>query len=455
MAFVLGSTAIVAFGIGCGWSSPYTPYLLSSSSTIRATSDEVSWCAVAPLGGCLLGALLCSKMMDMLGRKWTLLFLSPLSFFGFLGMAFIRHIWYLSAMRFLIGIGGGADFTILPLYIAETVDPDLREFLTSIVYCLFIVGTILINAIGPFVDIYTSSIICSVVPAIHFITFLFMPESPYHYVKVGKHNLAEKSLTFFKSSQKVQEELKRLQDSIEEENKMSSKSKFTDLFTIPSNRRACYISLILMLSNRVSGKTPISLFTASIFEESGGTLSPTVLVLIYYTVEFFVIVFTISVITKIFGRRPLMILSCAGCSLSNLALAIYFYLQYCDYSSLNSLTWLPITSLVSYIISFGVGLSYGPMSYLGEIFPMNVKANASSIGVLFIDIMGIFFGQFFHITFKNFGIHVPFFCFSIFSGICTILIFKMVPETRGKTLEDIQILLRKKSAPSLEKNNTK
>lgn len=183
---------MLALGVNAAWSSPYVPHLLSNSSSIPTTPSEASWCGVAPLGGFFIGSFVGASMVDYFGRKKSLLFLAPVTFICFVGMAFANHVWYLTVLRLIIGITDAAIFTILPLYVGEIVEPESREFLSAAAYFLFIAGTLIINIIGPIFDIYTSSLITATLPVAHFLTFLFMPESPYYYVKIGNYKAAEK-----------------------------------------------------------------------------------------------------------------------------------------------------------------------------------------------------------------------------------------------------------------------
>lgn len=327
------------------------------------------------------------------------------------------------------------------MYIGEVADPEIREFLSSSTYYLLIIGTLFINIIGPFLDIFASSLIVAILPATHFLIFLFMPESPYHYVKSGKYKEAENSLQVLNGFHDVNEELNSLRDIIEMEDEVSTNPKFSDLFTIPSNRKACFIYFILMFVNTASGKTAIMLYTTTIFEESGSTINPTLSVIIYTLVELIVVIIVTLFVADKFGKRPLMIISSTGCSISIFVLAVYLYLKHCESYLIAYLNWVPIISLVIYNIIFSFGIGFGHLTYLSEIFPMNVKANATCMSQLVYIGFGVIFAQFFQITHLSFGLYVPFFCFALFCGLGVIFIYKFVPETKGKTLEEIQTLL--------------
>lgn len=429
-------------GITSAWSSPYIPYLLSNSSSIPTTNTEASWCALAPTVGSLIGSFFATTLVDRVGRKKLLLLFAPITFSCLVGIAFAKHIWYITALRLIIGTTDSLAFTVLPMYIGEIVDPEIRESMSSAPYYILIVGTLLINCTGPFLDIFTSSLMASCFPAIHFFIFLLMPESPYHYVKIGKYKEAENSLKVLSGFKDVSEKLNNLKNFIQLEDEKTIKPKLTDLFSIASNRKACLICFILLFVNRSSGKAPLVIYTKTIFEESGSTIDANVSTIIFNAVELIVVVFVTIFIANKFGKRPLMIISASGCSFSIFALGTYFCLKHFECSIINYLNWLPITSLVIYNITFSLGIGFGHMIYLSELFPMNVKANATCSVQFLIISFGLVGTVFFQITSENFGIYVPFLCFAITCGIGAIFLYKIVPETKGKTLEEIQKLLR-------------
>ncbi|KAG5887997.1 hypothetical protein JTB14_016621 [Gonioctena quinquepunctata] len=178
------------------------------------TSDEASWCAIAPLIGCLLGALLAANIADRIGRKYTILIMAPVVFGCQIGIGYVRNVWYLSFLRMIIGITEGACYTALPMYLGEIASPDIRGFLSSLITSFFILGMLLVNTLGAFLSIWTSSMISAIIPAIHFLGFLFMPELPYFYIKGKKFEQAERSLRILRGTTIVAEEMEALKGAV-------------------------------------------------------------------------------------------------------------------------------------------------------------------------------------------------------------------------------------------------
>lgn len=425
-------------GINLGWTSPYLPKLMSNSSLIPTTSDEGSWCAVAPLLGSPAGAIIAAFLADKIGRKNTTLVMAPIVCISFVGIAFADSIWTISGIRFIIGATEGGLYTTLPMYIGEISDPKIRGFLTSTIAIFAITGTLFINVIGSIFTIFASSLICAFIPLIHMICFSVMPESPYYYIKKSNFVEAKRSLKILRGTSDVDNEMESLCKAVVRQER-SEKPGLFDLFTVSSNRKACYIFLILCLTNKFSGKNPCLFYTETIFKEAGSSIDANLSVIIYCTVELLAVAITTYFIVDRFGKRLLMITSTAGCAVAVFAISVHFFLINYQFDIVDSLYWLPITALVSYNIFFSIGLSYGPVAVLSEIFPTNVKAKALCIADSFSVMMGVVVSKFFQIAMDEFNtMWIPFFFFSMCSMLGLIFVIKYVPETKGKTLEEIQ-----------------
>ncbi|KAL1505212.1 hypothetical protein ABEB36_004826 [Hypothenemus hampei] len=436
-----GAFSILTSGINLGWTSPFLPGLLSPNSSIPTTNDEGSWCAIAPLLGAPLGALIAALLVDRIGRKKTILLTAPWVSFCFIGIAFSQTIWQITGLRFIIGSVEGALYTALPMYVGEISDPKIREFLTSTIAIAAIAGTLFINIIGSFLNIFQSSLICSLVPLVHLVWFLLVPESPYYFIKKGDFEAAKKSLQMLRAKTDVDDEVDSIAKAVVRQER-SRAAGLLDLFTVRSNRRACLIFVIVCLTNKFSGKNPCMFYTEMIFEEAGsGNLDPTLSVIIYCSVELLAVTITTLFVINRFGKRFLLITSSAGCSLSVLVLATFFFLKDFDFDT-SYIFWLPITALVSYNVMFSIGLSFGMVTVLSELFPTNVKAKALCIADTFSVLMGAIVSKLFQISIDLAGsMAYPFLFFALCCCLGCFLIVRVMPETKGKTLEEIQQLL--------------
>ncbi|XP_023026796.2 facilitated trehalose transporter Tret1 isoform X1 [Leptinotarsa decemlineata] len=440
LASVTGALATMSSGINSSWTSPFITYLTSNSSTIPMTTSEAGWCAVSPALGCLLGPPIAAYLADRIGRKNTVLIMAPVVFFSQLGIGLVRNVWHLALLRLFIGAADGACFTTLPMYVGEISSPDIRGFLSSLICLSFTLGVLLINTIGCFFSIFTCSIICAAVPAVHFLGFIFMPESPYYYIKVGKYNEAKKSLKIFTGLADVDEELKSLSDAVRVQEEIVKNSKFMDLFTIPRIRKATVIFVIIGLALRASAKAPLLSYTKMIFEESGSDISSSLSTIVYCSVEFFVMTITTYFVIDRFGKKIMCVISLSGCGITLFLLGFYFFVKDFHHDISRYLNWLPITTLTAYSVLFNMGLSFTQVCYLSELFPTNVKAKALSFAEISTVLTNAVTVKLFQVMNDGFGtLSGSFFCFSILCMIMLVFVIKYVPETKGMTLEEVQL----------------
>lgn len=273
-----------------------------------------------------------------------------------------------------------------------------------------------------------------------------MPESPYHLIKKQNYEKARESLAIFRGDQNVEAEMTLLCEAVKRQ-ESDKKTKITDLFTVKSNLYAVMIFVILNTTKKYSGNNPLLFYTTSIFQSAGGTFNAQVSVIIFLMLE------AVSAIVGIFlvdqtGRRPIIIISTIGCSISLFFTALYFYFHEQDPLSVVDFGWLPVTALVAYIICYNFGLELASTIFLGELFPTNIKAVALGIADVFSVMNGTICSKLFQVLNENFGMFVPFCCFSACCAVGVIFIIKYVPETKNKTLEEIQMYFIKKTNKS-------
>lgn len=137
------------------------------------------------------------------------------------------------------------------------------------------------------------------------------------------------------------------------------------------------------------------------------------------------------------GRKSLLMISAVGAAFSNAIVATYFNLQY-DHIDTSDIIWLPAVGVIMYIIMYCSGLASIPFTIASELFPTNVKAlgNTTFLGTTNIWAFSVL--ELFLIIAENSGAHVPFWIFTACSLMGALFVFFYIPETKGKTLEQIQ-----------------
>ncbi|KMQ84008.1 sugar transporter erd6-like 6 protein [Lasius niger] len=194
----------------------------------------------------------------------------------------------------------------------------------------------------------------------------------------------------------------------------------------------------------MSGAQAVEQYAELIFNQANSNLEGKYLTMILGAVQ---VVCTIvcMFITDRSGRKSLLIISAIGSACSTAMVAIYFHLQH-DYVDTSNLTWLPAVGVIMYVIMFSVGLSPLPTALIGELFPTNVKALGSMVTVISSGVFSFGVTKLYLVIADNIGIHVPFWIFTACSLAGALFTFIYVPETKGKTLEQIQEMLHGSSS---------
>lgn len=425
-----------------GWSSPMLPRLEQDDSPIKVTEDDEPWLESILLFAGLVGLPITTYLVDRIGRKQSTLAAACTCVVGWTLIAVANHVIYLYIARFMMGIAADIAFISSPMYIAEIAHKSIRGYLSSIIYVMAYLGTVIIYSIGPYVDFYVPSIVAIVFLVIQIFILPFMPDSPYFLMKKGKTEMARNSLKRLRATDDVDQELNDILSFIEDE-KLEKKGKVSDLFTIPSVRKAIIIMTVLNGGQHFVGYTAIGMNVNTIlksanskyFNENAATIIFGSLMLLGSVIA--------SLLVDKFGRKTLLILSTVLTGIALMTIGIYFHLM--DDYDLSSISWLPVIALMSFAITFKLGLGVIPIVLTAELFPVKVKA----YGMACADGIFVIFGSL-SVWIYDFlrkdagGMFMPFYFFTGCSIITCIFVCLFVPETKGKSLEEVQMILKSK-----------
>lgn len=289
--------------------------------------------------------------------------------------------------------------------------------------------------VGFFSDMKNLSMVSGVVPLIFFVVFSFMPESPTYYLQKEKYEAAKSSLQKFRGPRyNVEPELSAQTEAIEETKR--KRISFLTALKSKATVKALVIGYGLMFFQQLSGVNAVIFYASNIFKKAGSTLPPNVDAIIVGGIQVVATLMSTMVVDNI-GRRVLLMASGTAMCLTTFILGIYFYLSEINVD-ISSIQWLPLVSVCIFITLFSFG--YGPIPWMmmGELFAPEVKGVAASSACLFNWIMAFIVTKFYismSLTLHASG------TFWIFSVICAIgigFVYILVPETKGKTLEEIQ-----------------
>lgn len=220
----------------------------------------------------------------------------------------------------------------------------------------------------------------------------------------------------------------------------SSKSdSFMDLFRVRANRNGFFICLALMFFQQFSGINAVIFFAQSIFNAAGSTMDPAISVIVIGVVQVLSTVLA-AVLVERAGRKILLLQSSIIMSLCLISLGTFFHLQKTGHD-VSNIGFIPLVSLVLFIVSFSLG--YGPIPWMmmGELLNADVKSIATSITVLYNWISVFIVTQSFPAMIGAFGNDVTFWSFAVIMMIGTVFGMKYLFETKGKSNAQIMMIL--------------
>ncbi|MFS7975912.1 putative major facilitator, sugar transporter, major facilitator superfamily [Helianthus anomalus] len=264
------------------------------------------------------------------------------------------------------------------------------------------------------------------------IGLFFVPESPRWLAKTGNQKQFWIALRKLRGKNAdISDEADEIQDYIETLEKLP-KTKLWDLFQRRYSR-SVIIGVGLMVCQQFGGINGVCFYTSSIFESAGfpGDLGT----IIYALVQIVVTALNALFLDKA-GRKPLLLVSATGLVLGCLTTALSFYLKTYEIG-LSTVPALAVTGILLYIVSFSAGMGAIPWVIMSEVFPINIKGAAGSLATLvnWFGAWAISFTFNFLLSWSSYG---TFIVYAAINAGAIVFVIKMVPETKGRTLEQIQ-----------------
>ncbi|KAG7201269.1 hypothetical protein KM043_004048 [Ampulex compressa] len=444
-AAAAGNLCIVAAGAMMAWTSPVLP-MLKLNSTMAPDNplvepineDQSSWIGSLVAVGTLFGSFAAGYCGERFGRKRSLLFSAIPFLVGWILIGTATHVEQLYVARLILGFAMAYPFTILPMYVGEIAETSIRGALGSFLQLFITIGLLYSYAIGPFVSYTVLWLLCACLPILFFLSFMTMPESPYYLLGKNDKEAAVASLARLrgKSSAAVQKEADEMQAKVEEAQR--ARASVMDLFTVKANFKALLYTCALVSFQQLTGVNVVLFYMTDIFKSAGTSLDPAISTIIVGVVQMLASCVTPLVVDRL-GRRMLLVLSGVGAAVSCGALGLYYYLKQVEGSSVvDSISWLPVLSLVVFISTYSVGWGPLPWAVMGEMFSSTVKAKASGITVCVCWFLAFLITKYSSAIQINFGNYTSFWFFGICCVVSVLFTILLLPETKGKTLQQIQ-----------------
>ncbi|XP_059632633.1 sugar transporter ERD6-like 16 isoform X2 [Cornus florida] len=383
--------------------------------------------------GAMIGAITSGRIADFLGRKGAMRMSAGFCITGWLAVYFSMGTLPLDIGRFFTGYGIGIFSYVIPIFIAEIAPKNLRGGLTTINQLMIVCGSSFAFLIGTMITWRTLALTGLVPCIVLLVGLFFIPESPRWLAKVGLVKESEIALSRLRGKDAdVSRESAEIQVYIETLQSLP-KARILDLFD-SRHIRSVIIGVGLMVFQQFGGINGIGFYVSETFVAAGlssGKIGTVAIALIQVPITLIG-----AILMDKSGRRPLLMVSATGTFLGCFLTGISFFLK--DQNLF--IRWVPfvaVSGVLIYMASFSIGMGAVPWVIMSEIFPLHVKGAAGSLVVL-VNWLGAWAVSY---TFNFLMSWSPTGTFSIYSGfcaLCVLFVAKIVPETKGKTLEEIQ-----------------
>jgi MFS transporter, SP family, arabinose:H+ symporter len=404
------------------------------SQLFHLDAAGVGWAAGCALIGCIAGCMAAGTVADYLGKKKGLGLCALCFALSSLGMLFATNLHQFVLWRLIGGVGIGAASVISPNYIAEISPTRVRGRCVTLYQLGIVVGILAAVFINMLIErtgneawnISTGwrwMFFAGVVPAILFgLMILPAVESPRWLMKMGRRDQAIEVLTKINGGEAASREAAEIENSLTIE-----EGHISELFT--TFRRPLLLGIMLAGLQQISGITPLFSFLPEIFRTAGTATSDAFFQSVL--VSLVNLVFTLFALWLVdrAGRKTLIL---AGTSLQFISFALVGWLYHIHGSGLAVLIFV-----MSFVAGHAFGNGVACWVIISEIYPTKVRGRGMSIATTALWLVGYSGNQLFPIMQKHLGSDGTFWFFSAGALLTIILVGWLVPETKGRSLEEI------------------
>lgn len=404
------------------------------SQLFRLDAGGIGWAAGCALVGCIAGCMAAGPVADYLGKKKGLGLCALCFALSSVGMLFAANLHHFVLWRLIGGLGIGAASVISPNYIAEIAPTRVRGRCVTLYQLGIVVGILaavfvnmLIQRMGDEVWNITTGwrwmFLAGIVPAILFgLMILPAVESPRWLMKMGRRDQAIDVLTKMNGADAALREAAEIENSLATE-----EGHISELFT--TFRRPLLLGIMLAGLQQISGITPIFSFLPEIFRTAGSATSDAFFQSVLVSlINLLFTLFALWLVDRA-GRKTLIL---AGTGLQFVSLALVGCFYHVHGSGV---------AILLFVMSFVAGHAFGNgvacWVIISEIYPTKVRGRGMSIATTALWLVGYLGNQLFPIMQKQLGSDGTFWVFSAGALLTIALVGWLIPETKGRSLEEI------------------
>ena len=398
------------------------------------------------LAGCMLGALTCGTIADRYGRKPLLIFSAFIFVISSIGTGIFCDFNLFLAARFVGGLAIGIASGLSPMYIAEVAPNEIRGKLVTMNQLTIVIGILAAQIVNWAIAAnhgldwnvahgWRWMFYITAAPAAVFLVLAFIiPESPRYLVMKGKAELARKTFTRIGGEAYAESEIQTIAETVAHEDG-KPQNAMKQLLSRPF-AKVLLLGIIVAFFQQWSGTNVIFNYAQEIFQSAGYDVDNTFINIVVTGIANLVFTFVALFTVEKLGRRALMLLGAGGLA------GIYLILGGCYFFNVSGIVMVVLCVMA--IACYAMTLAPIAWVLISEIFPNSVRAAGVAAATFFLWIGSFTLTLTFPVLNSALGTYGTFW---IYSGICVVALIyfiKYLPETKGKSLEQIEKELIKK-----------
>ncbi|XP_025421472.1 facilitated trehalose transporter Tret1-like [Sipha flava] len=443
-ATIAASMSIFISGMWLGWPSSASDKFMKHETDIDISYAELSWVVCMMDLGNSISPLFAGYLMDKIGRKRTIAVLGPLFIVSWSLPLFVSTAWALYLARLMGGMGKGMSYTVVPVFLGEIADVNIRGALGTVFTVQLSSGVLFEVIVGPHVSYRTLNAVSAVVPVLFAVMFVCVPESPYYLLKKGRREDAGVALRWYRGHREggVDAELRMMETNVRKD--MENRSTFRELFTNRKNFSALMVVVTACVAQRAGGISSLTAYSALILPEPAPIIGKFDYIMVFCIVLVVVNFVGMALVDRV-GRKPLLLVSELSLGVIIALFGLYYYLA-ARGVDVSAYTFWPYACHQMFSVMFGIGIGFIPVVYLGEMFPVNIRSHCSAIASVTLATSSFVSNKMFLLVSNAYGYHIMFWGFAAVNFICAGFAYRYAIETTGKTFLEIQETLERSVA---------
>ncbi|XP_059061344.1 facilitated trehalose transporter Tret1-2 homolog [Achroia grisella] len=440
---ILVNTTLLTYGLQAGWISPMTKVLQSETSSVvdqPITDANLTWIAsIIPITA-VFGVSLYTYLADKFGRRMCVLAVAVPQALCWIIKLVTTSILGLLIARIFAGIAAGGCFCVTPMYVKEISQDNIRGLLVSLMGLNQNLGFLFIYAMGAFLDYYTVLWIVVWLPLVLIVLLIKVPESPAYLVKLGKYEAAASTIAMLRGWKSDDKEVVHEIECLKNEDiyfKSLPDISFVSILKNKAWRKGLLIIMMVITCQAFNGSFAIVTYASTILMTSGVTISPEVQTISIPAVMIFGSAISIVCVERM-GRKVMLSSAFGITVVSFLCLASIILVQHQGGSVPG---WLPVIAIIAAVWAYAAGVAPIPYVIMAEMFNFQIRAKV--LGCLVTYAWFISFVQLFTFTpiSNALGAHTMFYCFAGTNLLGVFIALVFLPETKGKTIDEITLIL--------------